>query len=129
MKKKIERWLQDEQFTAYSDRRILTEIFDVGDNHLPDPEYEELTRSFSRDKRYIVPMVAYLNYLLQVAKLERDERTRKRAVWWVFVQSILLSKSTQIQFTEFSLLLTMLVETVMPMLHDEYMQKLNKKKR
>ena len=45
------------------------------------------------------------------------------------MQSILLSNATQIHFTEFSLLQTKLMETVMPMLHDEYVKKLNKKKR
>ena len=45
------------------------------------------------------------------------------------MQSILLSNVTQISFMEFDLLQTKLMETVMPMLHDEYMQKLNKKKR
>lgn len=129
MKKKIEKWLQDERFTNYTDRRILTEVDDVCENHRPDPEYEELTRAFRRDERYIVPMVAYLNYRLQVAKLQKDARKRKRAVWWVFVQSILLSNATQIHFTEFSLLQTKLMETVMPMLHEEYVKKLNKKKR
>ena len=128
MKKKIEKWLQDERFTDYADRRILTED-DVCENHRPDPEYEELVRAFRRDVRYIVPMVAYLNYRLQVAKLQKDVRKRKRAVWRVFVQSILLSNATQIHFTEFSLLQTKLMETVMPMLHDEYVKKLNKKKR
>lgn len=129
MKKKIEKWLQDERFTDYSDRRILTEVDDVCDNHRPDPEYEGLIRAFRRDGRYVVPMVAYLNYRLQVAKLQRDERKRRRAVWWVFVQSILLSNATQIHFVEFDSLQTRLMETVMPMLHDEYVKKLNKKKR
>lgn len=129
MKKKIEKWLQDERFTDYSDRRILTEVDDVCENHRPDPEYERLIRAFRRDGRYIVPMVAYLNYRLQVAKLQRDERKRRRAVWWVFVQSILLSNATQIHFVEFDSLQTKLMETVMPILHDEYVKKLNKKKR
>lgn len=71
MKKKIEKWLQDERFTDYADRRILTEVDDVCENHRPDPEYEELVRAFRRDVRYIVPMVAYLSYRLQVAKLQR----------------------------------------------------------
>jgi len=129
MKKKIEKWLQNKRFTDYSDKRILTEVDDVCENHRSDPEYEELTRAFRRDERYIVPMVAYLSYRLQVAKLQKDVRKRKRAVWWVFVQSILLSNATQIHFMEFSLLQTKLMETVMPMLHDEYVKKLNKKKR
>ena len=73
--------------------------------------------------------ITYLSYRLQVAKLQKDARKCKRAVWWVFVQSILLSNATQIHFTEFSLLQTKLMETVMPMLHDEYVKKLNKKKR
>ena len=94
----------------------------------PDPEYEELIRAFRRDERYIIPMVAYLNYRLQVAKLQKDVRKRKRAVWWVFVQSILLSNATQIHFMEFSQLQTKLMVMVMPMLHDEYVKKLNKKK-
>ena len=120
MKKKIEKWLLNKRFTDYSDRRILTEVENFCESHCTDPEYERLIR---------VPMVAYLNYRLQVAKLQRDVRKRKRAVWWVFVQSILLSNVTQISFMEFDLLQTKLMETVMPMLHDEYMQKLNKKKR
>ncbi len=129
MKKKIKKWLQDKRFTDYSDKRILTEVDDVCDNHRPDPEYEELIRAFKRDERYVVPMVAYLNYRLQVAKLQKNVRKRKRVVWWVFVQSILLSNATQIHFMEFSLLQMKLMETVMPMLHDEYVKKLNKKKR
>lgn len=129
MKKKIEKWLQDERFTDYSNKRILTEVDEVCDNHRPDPEYEELIRALKRDERYVVPMVAYLNYRLQVAKLQKNVRKRKRAVWWVFVQSILLSNATQIYFMEFSLLQTKLMKTVMPMLHDEYVKKLNKKKR
>ena len=129
VQKKIEKWCRDERFTDYSDRRILAEVENVCDNYRPDPEYEELIRAFRRDGRYIVPMVAYLNYRLQVAKLQKNIRRRKRAVWWVFVQSVLLSNATQIHFMEFGLLQTELMETVMPMLHDEYMQKLNKKKR
>lgn len=129
MKKKIEKWLQNKRFTDYADRSILTEVDDVCENHRPDTEYEELVRAFRRDVRYIVPMVTYLNYRLQVAKLQKDVRKRKRAVWWVFVQSILLSNATQIHFMEFCLLQTKLMETVMPMLHDEYVKKLNKKKR
>lgn len=129
VQKKIEKWCRDERFTDYSDRRILVEVEDVCDNYRPDPEYEELIKAFNRDGRYIVPMVAYLNYRLQVAKLQKNIRRRKHAVWWVFVQSMLLSNATQIHFMEFSLLQTELMKTVMPILHDEYMQKLNKKKR
>lgn len=129
VQKKIEKWCRDERFTDYSDRRILAEVEYVCDNYRPDPEYEELIRAFRRDERYIVPMVAYLNYRLQVAKPQKNIRRRKRAVWWVFVQSVLLSNATQIHFMEFSLLQTKLMETVMPMLHDEYVKKLNKKKR
>lgn len=127
IQQKIEKWLRNAQFTDYSNRRILAEVDDVCDNHRPDPEYEELIRAFGRDERYIVPMVAYLNYRLQVAKLQKNARRRKRAVWWVFVQSVLLSNATQIHFVKFSLLQTELMETVMPILHEEYMQKLNKK--
>lgn len=129
MNKKIEKWLRDERFVDYVDGRILHEINNVPENHCLTPEYDGLADAFDRDGKYIIPLVAYLSYRLQLARLQKETRKGKRAVWWVFVQAALLGNYTQTTFLEFDILQVELMDTVLPILHGEYIQKSNKKKR
>ena len=83
-KRKIEKWLADESFRRYAERRMQEEITDVPENHTLDRKYEELDEGFEWDDRYIVPLVEYLTYRLHLARLNRNPQKRRRGIWWVF---------------------------------------------
>lgn len=126
MQRKIENWCRDEQFLHYASRRINEEITSVPENRLYDPEYEELDEAFETDDRYAAPLAAYLTYRIRLAKLQRNERKRKRAIWRVFVQTAMLGYYIKV-FEVFDPLLAELQKTVIPLLHEEYVRKSNPK--
>ncbi len=129
VQKKIEKWSKDERFLRYANERMREEITDVAENHLVDPQYEELDEGFDGRDEYIEPLVTYLTYKLQLARLQRNRRKRNRGIWWVFVQVVMQGYYVQVFSEDFDPLLTALHEAIMPMLHDEYVQSLNEKKR
>lgn len=124
IKRKIGMWLEDERFRQYAERRMKEEITDVPENLVPDPRYEELDEGFERDDRYIVPLVEYLAYRLHMARLCRDPQKRRRGIWWVFVQ-ISMQEPYKEFADEFEPLVDELQDCIIPMLHDEYVKKLN----
>lgn len=128
VQQKIEKWCKDEKFLQYANKRMNEEISDVPENHRLDAEHEELCEAFEWDNRYALPLATYLTYRLQVAKLQKNAKKRRRGIWWVFVQVAMQGHYVQVFSEEFGHLLTELQETVMPMLYTEYMQKLNSKR-
>ena len=84
-KKRIEKWLADENFRRYAEKRMQEEITEVPENHTLDRKYEELDEGFECDDRYISPLVEYLAYRLHLARLCRNPHKRRRGIWWVFV--------------------------------------------
>lgn len=126
VQKKFEKWYRDERFVRYIYKRVNEELRNVSKQ--PDPKFKELDEAFDRDDRYIVPLVTYLTYRLQLAKLQRNARQRRRGIWWVFVQVIILGLYTEISTKELEKLRMKLLEAIMPMLHDEYIRLSNKKK-
>ena len=55
--------------------------------------------------RYIVPMMTYLTYRLQLVKLQKNAKNRNRRVWWIFVHVIMREDYTQLfdgKFEKFS---------------------------
>lgn len=128
IQKKIEKWCRNERFVRYANERMSEELSEAS-NHWTDTEYEELAEAFEWDDRYALPLATYLTYRLQCAKLQKNAKQRRRAIWWVFVQVVMQGHYTQGFYTEFEKLQTALLETVMPMLHKEYIQWSNKKKR
>ena len=114
VQEQIKEWCKDGRFLRYANERMRKEITEVPENHVATPEYEALDEGFEYDDRYAAPLAAYLTYRLQMAKLQKKAKVRKRGIWWVFVQ--------------FGALAAELQETVMPMLHDEYVMMLNGKR-
>lgn len=129
VQKKFEKWSKDERFLHYVNERMREEITDVPENHLLDPQYEELDEGFDGHDEYIEPLVTYLTYKLQLAKLQRNTRKRSDGIWWVFVQVAMQGYYVQVFAKDFDPLLTALQEAIMPMLHGEYVRLLNRKKR
>ncbi|MEO4806118.1 hypothetical protein ABHZ61_02290 [Bacteroides thetaiotaomicron] len=127
--RKIENWCKDERFLRYASRRMTEEITEVPENQQYDPQYEELDEAFDRDDRYVVPLAEYLAYRLHLAKLCKNARKRRRGIWQVFVQVAMLGCYTEVFAEVFDPLLAELHDTVMPMLHEEYVRKSNPKKK
>ncbi|WP_294618930.1 hypothetical protein [uncultured Bacteroides sp.] len=127
LQKKIESWCKDEKFMLYAQERVRKEVCEVAENHCIDPEYEELDEAFDNDDRYIVPLVAYLTYKLRLAVVQRNARKRERGIWWVLVHVEMQGYYVEIFSAEFASLLAELREVVLPMLHSDYVQSLNKK--
>lgn len=128
VQEKIEKWCKDENFLMYADKRMREEICSKPENQVLDSRFEELDERFDIDDRYISPMVSYLTYRLQLAKLNRNRKKRRRGVWWVFVQVTMLGPYVKVFESELSNLLTELQEEIMPMLHYEYIQNLKGEK-
>lgn len=127
VQKKIEKWYRNKRFVHYVNERVSEEIRHVSIQR-PDPKYKELDEAFDRDNRYVIPLTTYLTYRLQVAKLQKNGPKRRRDIWWVFVQIIILELYTEISTKEFEKLRMDLLEAIMPILHDEYIRLSNKKK-
>lgn len=127
VQQKIEKWCRNERFVHYANERISEELV-YAPNHRIDPEYEELDEAITWDNRYIVPMMTYLTYRLQLVKLQKNAKNRNRRIWWIFVHVIMREDYTQIFDRKFEKFLTELHDTVMTMLHDEYTRLSNKKK-
>lgn len=129
MKKKIKNWCKDEKFLRYADRRMTEEVIDMPDNHRYDPRYNELEEAFERDGRYAVPLVEYLKYRLHLAKLCKNPKQRRQGIWWVFVQVSMQGYLVPGFANVFGPLLTELQETVLSMLHRQYVRKSNRIKK
>lgn len=84
-KNEIERWLKDEKFMAFANKRAKEEFFNSENNYI-DPQYEEMAEGFEDNDEYVVPMVDYLSYRLHRAKIYRNRRRRERDIWWVWIQ-------------------------------------------
>ena len=117
VQQKIEKWCRNERFVHYANERISEELV-YAPNHRIDPEYEELDEAITWDNRYIVPMMTYLTYRLQLVKLQKNAKNRNRRVWWIFVHVIMREDYTQLFDGKFEKFLTELHDTVMTMLHD-----------
>ena len=88
VQQKIEKWCRNERFVRYANERISEELV-YAPNHRIDPEYEELDEAITWDNRYIVPMMTYLTYRLQLVKLQKNAKNRNRRIWWIFVHVIM----------------------------------------
>ena len=128
LQEKIKSWCKDEKFMSFAQERARKEVCEVAENHRIDPQYEELDEAITWDNRYIVPMMTYLTYRLQLVKLQKNAKNRNRRVWWIFVHVIMREDYTQLFDGKFEKFLTELHDTVMTMLHDEYTRLSNKKK-
>ena len=105
------------------------EITEVPENHTLDRKYEELDEGFECDDRYISPLVEYLAYRLHLARLCRNPHKRRRDIWWVFVHVFMQGHYTHVFSEHFDPLLDELQDCIIPMLHDEYVRRLNSEKR
>lgn len=128
VQEQIKEWCKDDRFLHYANERMRKEITEVSVNHVVTPEYEALDEGFECDDRYAAPLAAYLTYRLQVSKLQKKAKLRKRGIWWVFVQVMTLGHYVNVFSDEFGPLAAELQETVMLMLHDEYVMMLNGKR-
>ena len=126
LQEKIKSWCKDEKFMSFAQERARKEVCEVTENHRIDPQYEELDEAITWDNRYIVPMMTYLTYRLQLVKLQKNAKNRNRRVWWIFVHVIMREDYTQLFDGKFEKFLTELHDTVMTMLHDEYTRLSNK---
>lgn len=127
VQEQIKEWYQDRRFVNYVNMRVQEEIRHVSEQR-PDQKYKELDDAFDLDDRYFVPLTTYLTYRLQMAKLQKKAKVRKHGIWWVFVQVMTLGHYVHVFSDEFGALAAELQETVMPMLHDEYVMMLNGKR-
>lgn len=125
VQKKIEKWYRDERFARYMNERVNEEMRRAANQRLT-PEYQVLDTGFDWDKRYIIPLTTYLTYRLQLAKLQKKARKRSRGIWWVFIRVIILGIYTEHFPREFEKLQQALLEEIMPMLHEEYLQSPNR---
>lgn len=128
VQEQIKEWCKDGRFLRYANERMRKEIAEVPENHVVTPEYEALDEGFEYDDRYAAPLAAYLTYRLQLAKLQKNRSKRRRGIWWVFVQIVILRLYTEITTKEFEKLQKESYGAIIPMLHNEYVMMLNGKR-
>lgn len=119
--KKLKKWYRDEQFVRYMHKRVNEEMRRAANQRLT-AEYRVLDDGFDRDKQYIAPLTNYLTYRLQLARLQKKARKRRRGIWWVFIRVIVLGIYTEHFPREFEKLRQDLLEDIMPILHEEYLK-------
>ena len=124
LQKKFDKWLEDEKFVTFANKRLKDEILHVPENHLLDPKHEELEEGFENYDCYAAPLATYLTYCLQLAKCSRNAKKRKRGIWWVYVQVHILGFYTKVFACEFEYRVRMVNEEIMLILHSEYTQSL-----
>ena len=74
VQKKFEKWSKDERFLRYVNERMREEITDVPENHLLDPQYEELDEGFDGHDEYIEP-AGHIPYLQTATGQVTEEHT------------------------------------------------------
>ena len=129
MKKKIENGCKDEKFMCYADKCMSEAFNDVVENQPLDPQYEELDEAFEWNDRYVVPLADYLTYRLHLAKLQKNPRKRRNGIFWVFTHVFMQGHYLHVFAEVFAPLVTELHETMMVMLHREYVNELKNKNR
>lgn len=123
--KKTERWLKDENFMKFANKRALIE-FRRAENNLIDPKYEELVENFDSNDDYIVPMVDYLCFRLHLAKICKNQRKRERGIWWVWTQVKYEAYYVDLYIQYYSKLLDELDADIITILHREYKKSIKK---
>ena len=56
LQKKIGKWLENEKFVTFANKRIHEEILHVPENHYLDPKHEELEEGFDYYNCYAAPL-------------------------------------------------------------------------
>ena len=99
LQKKFDKWLEDEKFVTFANKRLKDEILHVPENHLLDPKHEELEEGFENYDCYAAPLATYLTYCLQLAKSIYWDSTPKYSlvslkIWSGWLMKRLCSYST-----------------------------------
>ena len=118
-KQKTVRWLKDEKFMEFVNKRTREEFFKSGNSHI-DPLYEELAEGFEDNDEYVVPMVDYLSYRLHRAKIIRNRRKREHEIWWVWTQLECEGIYLKAFWKFYAKLLEEVMTEIMTILHREY---------
>lgn len=121
--KNIELLLCDEAFCKYVFKRCHEEVTKLMPNSKIDPIFEELDEGFEYNDDYVVPLVDYLTYKLHYAKVLKNKKKRERIIWWVLTQLEYEGFYTKVFAYHFDPLVQETGETVVMMLHDEYIKK------
>ena len=129
LQEKIKSWCKDEKFMSFAQERARKEVCEVAENHRIDPQYEELDEAFEWNDRYVVPLADYLTYRLHLAKLQKNPRKRRNGIFWVFTHVFMQGHYLHVFAEVFAPLVTELHETMMVMLHREYVNELKNKNR
>lgn len=117
---KIEKWLENEQFVAFANKRMNNVL--LNKRHPIDPMFDE-------EDEYVVPMVEYLSSRLHKAKLCKNRRKREKELWWVWYEIAMQGIYIKVFNCYYENLVEELRLEIMPMLYREYMQLQKKSKK
>ncbi len=117
---KIEKWLDNEQFVAFANKRMNNVL--QNQRHPIDPMFEEMDEGFDEEDEYVVPMVEYLSCRLHKAKLCKDRCKREQEIWWVWYEVAMQGIYINVFNCYYEKLVEELRLEIMPMLYREYMQ-------
>ena len=123
---KIEKWLENEQFVAFANKRMNNVL--LNKRHPIDPMFEEMDEGFDEEDEYVVPMVEYLSSRLHKAKLCKNRRKREKELWWVWYMLAMQTYFIELLDEYYGALVEELRLEIMPMIHREYV-KLQKRKK
>lgn len=126
-RKKMEKWLQDENFSQYVSQRCFAEIKKRFDAGLCDPLFDEMDEGFETNDAYAEPMAEYLLYRLHTARLCKNRQRRERGLWLVYFNLAMLGH--YIKWEEFDKVIDELDKCLMTVLHREYTEQLNRQKK
>ena len=123
---KIEKWLENEQFVAFANKRMNNVL--LNKRHPIDPMFEEMDEGFDEEDEYVVPMVEYLSSRLHKAKLCKNRRKREKELWWVWYEIAMQTYFIELLDEYYGALVEELRLEIMPMIHREYVKLQRRKK-
>lgn len=123
---KIEKWLENEQFVAFANKRMNNVL--LNKRHPIDPMFEEMDEGFDEEDEYVVPMVEYLSSRLHKAKLCKNRRKREKELWWVWYEIAMQTYFIELLDEYYGTLVEELRLEIMPMIHREYVKLQRRKK-
>ena len=123
---KIDKWLENEQFVAFANKRMNNVL--LNKRHSIDPMFEEMDEGFDEEDEYVVPMVEYLSCRMHMAKLCTNRRKREKELWWVWYMLAMQTYFIELLDEYYGSLVEELRLEIMPMIHREYVKLQRRKK-
>lgn len=119
--------LKDKKFIDFCNDRVIHEIKEYLFHSKSDNYFMVLNKGFKTDKRYVVPLFAYVSSKLHYAKLLKNRKSREREFWWLYTLYITEKTYSNEYERFFEPLVNEIENEIFEILKEEYIKSQNKR--